>query len=128
MAAEPDFAKGGGLVPAIAQDDETGEVLMVAYMNRDAWERTCTTRTATYFSRSRNRLWVKGETSGHVQEVKEIRLDCDGDVVLVKVRQRGGAACHEGYRSCFFRRLEGDEWQIDGDRVFDPAAVYRGSE
>lgn len=128
MQSEPDFAKGGGLVPAIAQDAETGDVLMVAYMNREAWERTCATRTATYFSRSRNRLWVKGETSGHVQEVREVRLDCDGDVVLLKVLQRGGAACHEGYRSCFFRRLADGEWQVADNRVFDPATVYRGSE
>lgn len=123
MKTEPDFDKGGGLLPTIAQDADTGEVLMFAYMNREAWERTQATGTATYFSRSRNRLWIKGETSGHVQQVVEIRIDCDLDTVLLKVRQRG-AACHEGYRSCFFRRLRDDDWQVDGTREFDPATVY----
>lgn len=122
---EPDFEKGNGLLPAIVQDSDSGEVLMLAYMNREAWDRTRKTGTATYFSRSRNQLWVKGETSGHTQEVTEIRTDCDADTILLKVRQRGGAACHEGYRSCFFRRLAGDDWAVEGERVFDPAAVYR---
>lgn len=125
MEREPDFDKAGGLVPAIVQHAETGEVLMLAYMNREAWEHTCRTRRATYFSRSRNRLWVKGESSGNVQEVVEIRTDCDRDTVLLRVRQLGGAACHEGYRSCFFRRLGNDGWEIDGERVFDPREVYR---
>jgi len=99
-------------------------VLMLAYMNREAWEHTRKTAKATYFSRSRNQLWVKGETSGNVQEVREIRLDCDADTVLVKVRQKGGAACHEGYRSCFFRKQVGEDWQVDGTPVFDPQSVY----
>ena len=120
-----DFDKAGGLVPAVAQDAETGEVLMLAWMNREAYEETLRTRRAVYFSRSRNKLWRKGEESGNVQEVHEVYLDCDADAVLLKVRQVGGAACHEGYRSCFFRRLEGGQVQIEGQRVFDPKQVYK---
>jgi phosphoribosyl-AMP cyclohydrolase len=119
-----DFAKAGGLVPAVAQDADTGEVLMLAWMNREAFEETVRTGRAVYFSRSRNRLWRKGEESGHVQEVREVYLDCDADTVLLKVKQVGGAACHEGYRSCFFRRLTGGELAVVGERVFDPAEVY----
>lgn len=119
-----DFAKGGGLVPAIVQDAATGEVLMLAYMNREAWERTVKTRRATYFSRSRNELWVKGESSGHVQEVEDIFLDCDADTVLLKVTQRGKGACHTGKRSCFFNRLAEDGWVDVGAEVFDPEQVY----
>jgi phosphoribosyl-AMP cyclohydrolase len=119
-----DFSKAGGLVPAIAQDAETGAVLMLAWMNRDAFEETVRTRRAVYFSRSRNKLWRKGEESGHVQEVKDIFIDCDGDTVLLKVKQVGGAACHEGYASCFFRRLDHGEYAVAAERVFDPQAVY----
>jgi len=119
-----DFDKSGGLVPAIAQDADSGEVLMLAWMNREAFEETVRTRRAVYFSRSRNRLWRKGEESGHVQEVAEVFVDCDADTVLLKVRQIGGAACHEGYKSCFFRRLTGGELAVVGDRVFDPKQVY----
>jgi phosphoribosyl-AMP cyclohydrolase len=119
-----DFDKAGGLVPAVAQDAETGEVLMLAWMNREAFEETVRTGRAVYFSRSRNRLWRKGEESGHVQEVKGIFLDCDADTVLLKVKQLGGAACHEGYKSCFFRELSGDELRVVGERVFDPKQVY----
>ena len=124
MKLEPDFVKRGGLVVAIAQDAESGEVLMVAYMNRTAWETTLATGKACYWSTSRNQLWVKGESSGHVQEVKEIRIDCDADAVLLKVHQRGGAACHEGYPSCFFRKRVNDHWEIVQERVVDPKAVY----
>jgi phosphoribosyl-AMP cyclohydrolase len=120
-----DFEKSGGLVPAIAQDHLTGEVLMMAWMNREAFDETVRTRRAVYFSRSRKKLWRKGEESGNVQEVKEISLDCDNDTVLLKVHQIGGAACHEGYKSCFFRRLEGDELNVIGERVFDPDQVYK---
>ena len=120
-----DFEKAGGLVPAVAQDAETGRVLMLAWMNREAFEETLRTRRAVYFSRSRNRLWRKGEESGHVQEVREVYLDCDADTILLKVRQVGGAACHEGYASCFFRRLEGDQPRVVAERVFDPKAVYK---
>jgi len=119
-----DFDKSGGLVPAIAQDAETGLVLMLAWMNREAFDETVRTGRACYFSRSRNRLWRKGEESGNVQEVREIFVDCDADTILLKVRQIGDAACHEGYRSCFFRRLDKDQVTVIGDRVFDPKQVY----
>src|SRR3989440_10770631 len=112
-----DFDKSGGLVPAIAQDAETGVVLMLAWMNREAYEETLRTGRACYFSRSRGRLWRKGEESGNVQEVREVYLDCDADTVLLKVRQVGGAACHEGYPSCFFRKLEGDTLRVVGERL-----------
>jgi len=120
-----DFDKAGGLVPAVAQDADTGAVLMLAWMNREAFEETLRTGRAVYFSRSRNRLWRKGEESGNVQEVREIYVDCDADTVLLKVHQVGGAACHEGYQSCFFRRVEGDGLRVVGERVFDPAKVYK---
>ena len=119
-----DFDKAGGLVPAVAQDADTGEVLMLAWMDRAAFEETVRTGRAVYFSRSRNRLWRKGEESGHVQEVKGVFVDCDADTVLLKVRQLGGAACHEGYKSCFFRELANGELKTVGERVFDPKAVY----
>jgi phosphoribosyl-AMP cyclohydrolase len=122
---EIDFDKSGGLVPAIAQDADTGAVLMLAWMNREAFEETLRTRRAVYFSRSRNRLWRKGEESGNVQEVREVYVDCDADTILLKVHQVGGAACHEGYPSCFFRRLEGDRVVVVGERLFDPKAVYK---
>ena len=121
-----DFEKIGGMVPVIAQDHETGDVLMMAYMNREAFEETLRTGRVCYFSRSRNRLWRKGEESGNVQEVHGIYVDCDADALLVKVRQIGGAACHEGYRSCFFRRVADDELEVVAERVFDPADVYAG--
>ncbi|MCE9565658.1 MAG: phosphoribosyl-AMP cyclohydrolase [Planctomycetes bacterium] len=119
-----DFDKAGGLVPAIAQDAETGDVLMLAWMNREAFDETVKTRRAVYFSRSRNKLWRKGEESGNVQEVVSIFIDCDADTVLLKVRQIGGAACHEGYKSCFFRRLDDTELTVVGERIFDPKKVY----
>jgi phosphoribosyl-AMP cyclohydrolase len=120
-----DFKKAGGLVPAIAQDALTGEVLMMAWMNEEAFAETVRTRRAVYFSRSRNKLWRKGEESGNVQEVKEILIDCDHDTLLLKVHQKGGAACHEGYKSCFFRRLDGEDLTTVGERVFDPQQVYK---
>src|SRR5579885_1513563 len=120
-----DFEKTGGLVPAIAQDADTGAVLMLAWMNREAFEETVRTHRACYFSRSRNRLWRKGEESGNVQEVRDIFIDCDADTILLKVHQIGGAACHEGYKSCFFRKLEGDGLRTVGERVFDPKQVYK---
>lgn len=119
-----DFQKAGGLVPAVAQDWQTGEVLMLAWMNQEAFEETVRTGRAVYFSRSRNRLWRKGEESGHVQEVKGIYIDCDADTILLKVNQQGGAACHEGYKSCFFRRLDNGQLSVVGERVFDPKQVY----
>jgi len=113
--------KEGGLVPAVAQDWETGEVLMLAYMNEEALRRTIETGRAHYWSRSRNKLWLKGESSGHLQLVKEIRIDCDEDSILLKVEQRGGA-CHMGYRSCFYRDIKG---VIVEEKVFEPDLVYR---
>lgn len=122
-----DFSKSAdGLIPAIAQDWQTGEVLMQAYINQEAWEKSLATGIATYWTRSRQRLWIKGESSGNVQKIHEILVDCDLDSVIFKVEQIGGAACHEGYRSCFFRRVTPDqELEILGARVFDPAEVYR---
>jgi phosphoribosyl-AMP cyclohydrolase len=120
-----DFDKIGGLVPAIAQDADTGEVLMLAWMNKEAYEETVRTGRACYFSRSRGRLWRKGEESGNFQEVREIYLDCDADTILLKVHQHGGAACHEGYASCFFRRADSDGLQVMGTRIFDPKQVYK---
>ena len=120
-----DFDKAGGLVPAVAQDADTGEVLMLAWMNREAFDETVRTGRAVYFSRSRNRLWRKGEESGHVQQVHGVFVDCDADTVLLKVKQVGGAACHEGYKSCFFRQLAGGELAVVGERVFDPKQVYK---
>jgi phosphoribosyl-AMP cyclohydrolase len=120
----PDFKKRGGMVPVITQDADTNEVLMLAYMNRAAWDQTLATGLACYFSTSRNELWVKGETSGNTQEVCEIRVDCDADAVLLKVRQRGGAACHLGYKSCFFRTADASGWQVVAARVVDPETLY----
>ena len=119
-----DFKKTGGLIPAIAQDYETGEVLMLAYINKEAWETTLSTGKATYFSRSRQKLWIKGETSGNMQIVREIRIDCDDDTVIFKVDQIGGAACHKGYRSCFYKKVENGTVEITEERVFDPKEVY----
>lgn len=120
-----DFKKCDGLVPVIAQDHHTGEVLMLAYMNQEAFEETRRTQRACYYSRSRDRLWRKGEESGNVQLVKEMYFDCDADTLLLKVEQLGGAACHEGYKSCFFRRMDGDRVTVVGERVFDPKEVYK---
>ena len=124
-ATSPDFAKGDGLLPAIAQDAATGEVLMLAYMNPESYAETLATGRAVYFSRSRNKLWRKGEESGNVQEVKGIYFDCDADTILLKVHQIGGAACHEGYSSCFFRQVTPEGFKVVGERVFDPAEVYK---
>ena len=122
----PDFRKTE-LVPAITQDAATGDVLMLAHMNAAAYAETLATRRVCYYSRSRQRLWRKGEESGNVQHVKHIYYDCDADTVLVKVEQVGGAACHEGYRSCFFREIDPDTGvaKVIAERVFDPADVYR---
>ena len=119
------FDKGNGLLPVIAQDHETGEVLMLAYMNRQAWEKTLETGKVHYWSRSRDKLWLKGETSGHVQLLKAAFTDCDLDTILVKVEQLGGAACHKGYRSCFYRKVQGESLVIIGEPVFDPKEIYK---
>lgn len=125
-AAQPDFSKTE-LIPAIAQDADTGDVLMMAWMNAESYEETLKTGRVVYFSRSRQKLWRKGEESGNVQELKALYFDCDADTLLVKVNQIGGAACHEGYRSCFFRKVDPStrEITVEGDRVFDPASVYK---
>lgn len=128
MVNGPDFSKSD-LIPVIAQDDESGDVLMLAYMNAQAYTETLTTGRVCYYSRSRDRLWRKGEESGNVQEVKSIFFDCDADTLLIKVNQIGGAACHEGYRSCFFRQVVPDAEKaiVVGQRVFDPKQVYKKS-
>jgi phosphoribosyl-AMP cyclohydrolase len=121
---EIDFKKGNGLIPVVIQDTATDEVLMLGYMNRKSWEETLKTGKVTFWSRSRKKLWLKGETSGHFQEVREIWLDCDGDTLLIKVDQIGGAACHTGFQSCFHHRHEEGEWKISGKKIFDPKEVY----
>jgi phosphoribosyl-AMP cyclohydrolase len=128
MVSGPDFRKIE-LIPVIAQDDDSGDVLMLAYMNEEAYRETLETGRVCYYSRSRKKLWRKGEESGNVQQVKAVYFDCDADTLLIKVDQIGGAACHEGYRSCFFRRVnrETGQAEIVGDRVFDPAQVYKKS-
>lgn len=114
-----------GLIPAIVQDHKTNEVLMMAWMNREALRKTLETGKTHFFSRSRGKLWLKGESSGHVQQVKSIRVDCDQDVLLISVEQVG-AACHEGYYSCFFREYQPDgKWKTIGEKLFDPEKVYK---
>ena len=124
MINEPDFSRSiNGLLPAIAQDSQSNQVLMFAWMNEEAFRETVSSGYATYFSRSRNKLWRKGEESGHRQRVVEIRVDCDADCILIKVEQIG-AACHEGYASCFFRKLNNGEFTVDQQRIVDPDDVY----
>ena len=114
-----------GLIPAVVQDYKSGEVLMLAYMNREAWLKTLETGKATYWSRSRNELWIKGQSSGNVQIVREILIDCDVDTILLKIQQIGGAACHTGYRSCFFTKVVNGKTEIIGEPVFKPEDVYK---
>ncbi|MGI9457071.1 MAG: phosphoribosyl-AMP cyclohydrolase [Aeoliella sp.] len=121
---QPDFEKGNGLVPVVVQETGTGAVLMLAYMNREAFDQTLATGQAVYFSRSRGGLWRKGETSGNVQLVKQVRIDCDRDTLLLEVEQVGGAACHEGYKSCFYRELTGQRFEIVEERIADPEDLY----
>ena len=122
----PDFSKDpSGLIPAIAQDWQTGEVLMLAYINEDSWKATLESGKATYWSRSRQELWCKGDTSGNVQYIKDILIDCDMDTIIFKIEQIGDAACHEGYRSCFFRSVYGDDCKIVSKKVFNPEDVYK---
>ena len=123
-----DFQKGSGLVPVVIQDERSGEVLMLGFMNAESLEETQRSREVVFFSRSRNRLWKKGESSGHVLRVREIRVDCDADALLVRVEAVGPGVCHEGYRSCFFRAIEpGDEAKVIAERTYSPEEVY-GSE
>ena len=119
-----DFEKAGGLVTAVIQDHVTGRVLMVGYMNDEAFQKTVETGFATFYSRSREKLWLKGETSGHRLVVKSIATDCDQDAVLVQVEAPGPGVCHEGYESCFFRKLDQGNWKITDPRAYDPAVVY----
>jgi phosphoribosyl-AMP cyclohydrolase len=119
-----DFSKLNGLITAVIQDHKTGRVLMVGFMNDEAFRKTVETGYVTFFSRSRNKLWLKGETSGHRLIVKQIATDCDRDTLLVQVEALGPGVCHEGYASCFFRRLDGEQWVESESRSYDPAAVY----
>ena len=122
---ELDFSKDPhGLLPAIVQDYASGDILMLAYINKESWRQTLETGKAHYWSRSRNKLWLKGESSGHVQVIKDIFVDCDQDTVVFQVEQIGGAACHKGYHSCFYRRVVGDELKIDTEPIFNPDDVY----
>ncbi|MCO6047109.1 phosphoribosyl-AMP cyclohydrolase [Aeoliella sp. ICT_H6.2] len=125
---QPDFAKSDGLVPVVVQQVGTGEVLMLAYMNREAYDETLATGRAVYYSRSRGGLWRKGESSGNIQQVRRVRIDCDRDTLLLEVDQVGGAACHEGYPSCFFREITPAGATIISQRVFDPSEVYKQTE
>ncbi len=119
------FSKNNdGLLPAIVQDHQTGEVLMLAYINRSSWDMTLATGKAHYWSRSREKIWLKGESSGHVQLIRNILVDCDEDTVIFQVDQLGGAACHTGYRSCFHRLVDGQELKVIGEKIFDPEKVY----
>jgi phosphoribosyl-AMP cyclohydrolase len=123
---ELDFSKGNGLLPAIVQDFGSGRVLMLAYINKASWEKTLETGEAHYWSRSRQELWHKGGTSGHIQKIKEIYIDCDNDTVLFKVEQMGGAACHLGYESCFFKKVDSNaNVSVVGEKIFDPDKVYK---
>lgn len=122
---ELDFQKSGGLIPAIAQDHRSGEVLMLAYISPESWAETLNSGYATYFSRSRNKLWKKGESSGHLQKIHEILVDCDLDTVVFKVEQLGPGACHTGHRSCFYRKVDGETLQETEETVFDAEKVYQ---
>ena len=123
---ELDFKKGDGILPAIVQDYESGKVFMLAYMNRDAWLLTIQTGEAHYWSRSRQEIWHKGATSGNIQIVKEIFIDCDSDTILLKIEQIGGAACHQGYESCFYKKIDTNgNVTITGKKIFDPERVYK---
>lgn len=124
---ELDFTKLNGLITAVVQDNKTGRVLMVGFMNDEAFRKTVETGFVTFFSRSRNKLWLKGETSGHRLVVKEIATDCDRDALLIKAESLGPGVCHEGYESCFFRRLDSGRWIESEPRAYDPTSVYRSN-
>ena len=123
-----EYLKLKGVLPAVIQEAETGRVLMVGFMNEEAFRRTIETGLVTFFSRSRNAIWVKGETSGHHLRVREVATDCDQDTLLIKVEMAGPGVCHNGYKSCFYRRLEGGQWVEAEKRTFDPAAIYGGKQ
>ena len=126
MSVKLDFEKCGGLIPAIAQDYRTGEVLMMAYINEESWQETLKSGYATYYSRSRQQLWKKGESSGHLQVIKEILVDCDCDTVIFKIEQLGPGACHTGHRSCFYTETDGNSSKELSAPLFDPEKVYKG--
>lgn len=123
-----DFNKLGGLIPAVIQDNTSGRVLMVGFMNNVSFQRTLATGNVTFFSRSRNKLWMKGESSGHLLKVKEICTDCDEDTLLIKVDSLGPGVCHNGYESCFYRRLDGETWVETETQTYDPKAIYGGTQ
>ena len=123
-----DFTKLDGLIPAVIQDDQSGRVLMVGFMNETAFARTLESGNVTFFSRSRNKLWMKGESSGHVLKVREISTDCDDDSLLIKVDSLGPGVCHNGYESCFYRKLDGADWVESEKPAYDPKAVYGGAQ
>ena len=125
MWNELDFDKTGGLIPAVVQDDGDGRVLMLGFMNREAFDKTVETGKVTFWSRSRNELWTKGGSSGHYLAVKRIEIDCDGDTLLIQADSLGPGVCHNGYRSCFYRRLDDGRWEVSEERAYDPKAVYR---
>jgi phosphoribosyl-AMP cyclohydrolase len=125
---ELDFAKAGGLITAVVQDHGSGRVLMVGYMNQESFRKTVETGFVTFYSRSRAKLWMKGETSGHRLVVKDIATDCDRDALLVRVEALGPGVCHEGYQSCFYRRLENGEWTVCDERAYEPETVYGGRQ
>ena len=124
MTMELNFSKGGGMLPAVVQEAGTGKVLMLGYMNAEAYQRTLQSGNVTFFSRSQNKIWMKGESSGHVLKVKDVLVDCDLDTLLVVAEQLGPGTCHEGYRTCFFRRVAGESFVEVEPRAFDPKAVY----
>ena len=128
MSLDLDFEKSDGLITAVIQDDASGRVLMVGFMNQEAFDKTLETGYATFYSRSRKKLWLKGESSGHRLVVKGIATDCDLDAVLVQVEAQGPGVCHEGYESCFFRQLQDGEWKTVDQRTYDPKAVYGGKQ
>jgi phosphoribosyl-AMP cyclohydrolase len=128
MSLELDFDKQNGLITAVVQDARSQRVLMVGYMNREALEKTLATKHVTFFSRSRNKLWTKGESSGHFLELKSLAADCDGDALLVQAEQTSPGVCHNGYESCFYRTWQDGHWVATDERVYDPNAVYGGSK
>ncbi|MBI1357252.1 MAG: phosphoribosyl-AMP cyclohydrolase [Acidobacteria bacterium] len=125
MLNELDFDKTGGMIPAVVQDSGDGRVLMLGFMNREAFEKTVETGKVTFWSRSRNELWTKGGSSGHYLAVQRIEIDCDGDTLLIQAESLGPGVCHNGYRSCFYRRLEDGRWEVSEERTYDPKAVYQ---
>lgn len=128
MTMNLDFSKFNGLIPAVVQDDASGRVLMVGFMNEEAWAKTRESGNVTFFSRTRNKLWMKGESSGHFLKVRQIEIDCDNDSLLIRVESLGPGVCHAGYESCFYRKLDGADWTVFEPQTYDPNAVYGGKQ